>query len=349
MILNERKIKILEAIINDYVSTAEPIGSRTIAKKYDLGISSATIRNEMSDLEEMGLIVQPHASSGRVPSDKGYRLYVDKFMSQKELSEEQMLFLHNMISNNINQIDYLIQETAKAISLLTHYTTIVTEPQAKKTILKHLQLIPLDESNLLLVLVTDGKIVRNHNIHLKNVPDIDILNRLSNILNSYLQGHSLEEIDIRVVTKLKTELSEYGELLGEVLSAVVEIIQSIDNVQVFLSGTKNLLGFPEFSDVEKAKGIFQTLEEKEMLITLLGNSTDEDVQIIIGNENDMEQMKDCSVIKTNYKLGDQVYGSIGIIGPTRMDYSQVVSVLRGLVKNIDVVLKALAKSDGNSS
>ncbi len=347
MILNERKIKILEAIISDYISTAEPIGSRTIAKKYDLGISSATIRNEMSDLEEMGLIVQPHASSGRVPSDKGYRLYVDKFMRQKDLAEEQMLFLHNMISNNINQIDYLIQETAKAISMLTHYTTIVSEPQSQKTILKHLQLIPLDETSIVLVLVTDGKIVRNHNLQVKETPSIDVLNKLSNILNTYFQGHSLEEIDIATVTKLKREFSEHSELLSEVLTSVVEIIQSIDNVQVFLSGTKNILGFPEFSDVEKAKGIFQTLEEKELLITLLGNSSNEDVQIIIGNENSMEQMKDCSLIKTNYKLGNQIYGSIGIIGPTRMDYSQVVSVLRGLVKNIDVVLKAL--SSENSS
>ena len=341
MFLNERKIRILEAIINDYIQTAEPIGSRTIAKRYNLGISSATIRNEMSDLEDMGFIIQPHASAGRVPSDKGYRLYVDTLMHQRELTEEEADYLQQIISNNISQINYLMQETAKAIALLTKCTTIVSEPQVKKTKIKNVQMVPVDENSFVMVLVTDARVVKNHMLHVEQAPSYEELSYFSALLNKALSGRSIEELDNGLVRSISERIGN-DNILMPVLQAIIGSLKAEDEVQVYTSGVRNILGFPEFSDLEKAKLIFKALEEKEMLITLLDQDNGGDIQIIIGEENNLEQLRGCSIIKSSYKIGAQNFGSIGIIGPTRMDYSQAVSVLDGIMKKITAVIKALS-------
>lgn len=344
MILNERKIKILEAIINDYIETAEPIGSRTIAKKYDLGISSATIRNEMSDLEELGLIVQPHTSSGRVPSSKGYRLYVDRLMNYREISKEQSDFLQNVISENINQIDYLMRQTAKALSLMTNYTTVVSEPKTKKTYVKHIQLVPLDERSIVAVVVTDNKVIKNQVIHLNSVPDVDELNKISSVVNDIIKKYSAEQIKTEMQGDLCDDSVVYNDIIKAVFEAVFEVIQEEEDIAFYTSGVNNILDFPEFSDIAKAKGIFKALEEKQTLIDLLDKSkenSDSQIQILIGDENNTELLKDCSIIKTKYNVGNAV-GTIGIIGPTRMDYAQTVAVLNAIVKNINDVIKALS-------
>ena len=342
MILNDRKIKILEAIITDYIQTAEPIGSRTIAKKYDLGVSSATIRNEMSDLEEMGFIIQPHASSGRVPSDRGYRFYVDRMMGHRELTKEEESFLYDMACNNITQIDYLMQETAKAIALLTNYTTIASEPKIKKTKVKYVQLMPLDEVSIVMLLVTDSKAVRNQVINLRSAPSHEVLGEISVLLSNYLHGCSLENISMDMASLLsETAIDE--DIFMPVLSAIVETIEAEDNVQIFTSGVKNILAFPEFNDLEKAKSIFQALEEKKVLITLLDNDSQESIKVVIGEENSLAQMKDCSIISAHYSLFDQSMGSIGIIGPTRMNYPQVISILSSISKYVNTVLQTLKK------
>ncbi|MDR3239689.1 MAG: heat-inducible transcriptional repressor HrcA [Clostridiales bacterium] len=342
MILNDRKIRILEAIINDYIQTAEPIGSRTIAKKYDLGISSATIRNEMSDLEEMGFIIQPHASSGRVPSDKGYRLYVDRLMQRRELTDEEMLLLQKMIAGSIHQIDYIMRETASAIAILTKCATIVSEPQIKKTRIRHIQFVPVDEKSFVMVLVTDGKAVKNRLIYLNQTLDEDTMIRLSKLLSENLRGCCFEDIDVSMAHEFAEQFRMPEDLLLAVLNAASDVIHTEDDVQIYTSGVKNILSFPEFSDVEKAKNMFQALEEKDMLITLLGSGNSEKIQVVIGAENNMELLEDCSVIKANYRVGSQNFGSIGVIGPKRMDYSQAVSVLSGILKHINAVIKALS-------
>lgn len=344
MILNERKIRILEAIINDYIETAEPIGSRTIAKKYDLGVSSATIRNEMSDLEELGLIVQPHTSSGRVPSSKGYRLYVDRLMNRRELTKEQSEFLQDVITQNINQIDYLMKQTAKALSAMTKYTTVVSEPKTKKAAVKHVQLVPLDEKSVIAVIVTDNKVIKNHVINIDNVPEIEGLNKISNVVNDIIKSYPPEQIKRDMNKDLSESLGEYEELIKAVFKAVFEVIREEEDVSFYTSGVNNILDFPEFADLEKAKSLFKALEEKETLIDLLdknANTNDSQIQILIGDENDTELLKDCSIIKTKYNVGNAV-GTIGIIGPTRMDYAQTVAVLNAIVKNINDVIKALS-------
>ncbi len=350
MILNERKIKILEAIINDYIATAEPIGSRTIAKKYNLGISSATIRNEMSDLEELGFIIQPHTSSGRVPSDMGYRLYVDRLLRFRELTKQETDFLRNTVAENINHIEYLMRKTAKALALLTNYTTVVSEPKCQEIKIKHVQVIPFDETSVITVIVTDNKVVKNNVIKVNHAPEPDILNQISNIVNQTLKEYSFSEISSKEAYSQFLS-SPYGKLIDDVFISVLKTAYDERNMRVYTSGVNNILDFPEFSDIEKAKSVFKALEEKDMLISILEcdkEKTEEkksglgNIKILIGNENSMEQLKDCSIIKTDYKYGKNSYGSIGIIGPTRMNYAQVIPVLNSIVNNINDVIKALS-------
>ncbi len=348
MALNDRKIQILQAIINNYIETAEPVGSRTIAKKYNLGISSATIRNEMSDLEEMGFILQPHASSGRIPSDMGYRLYVDHLMQKKELGEEEQRYLQSIISRDISQIDFLMEETAKALSVLTNYTTIISEPKGQRTRMKQIRLIPLDSVSVLLVIATEGNFIKNHVIKMGCVPTEEKIFDIGICLNRLLQGCALREIDTLLVARMQEELWEYRELLPPILKAIETTMRSAEKVQLHMSGTKNILAFPEFADIQKAKSLFQALEEKDVLVTLLEESKNNDLQVLIGSENTVQSMQDCSVITATYKMGDNTRGTIGIVGPTRMDYSQVISVLNGMVQNIEKVLKNLSDGDKNT-
>lgn len=344
MDLNERKIKILEAIINDYIETGEPIGSRTIAKKYDLGVSSATIRNEMSDLEDLGLIIQPHTSSGRVPSDKGYRLYVDKFMGQRELTEEETAFLKNVISSNINHMDYLMEQTAKALSMLTNYTTVVSKPKIDKINIKHIQLMPLDELSIIAVLVTENKDIKNIVINIDKELSQDKLMSISNSLSNIIKNYSLDKIKQEIILNKKTIFSEEEQIIKLVFQEIFKVFQEEEEIKLYTSGVNNILDFPEFSDIEKAKTIFQTFEEKDVLINIFGKNNNEmnnSIQILIGNENSIEPLKDCSIVKTEYKIANAI-GTIGIIAPTRMDYAKAVSVLNGITKNINDVLKGLS-------
>ena len=341
--LSERKIKILEAIVMDYIATAEPIGSRTIEKKYNFGISSATIRNEMSDLEDLGLIQQPYTSSGRVPSDLGYRLYVDKLMHHRPLTDEETMFLQLMIMNNIHHVDYLMQETAKAISSLTRYATIVSEPREKKPALRHIQLMPMDERSILVIWVTDTKAVKNKTLPVTDPPNYDSLTRLSKVLNNTLKNQAIDSMDRKTLDALLTAFGKHANILMPILGVLADAQKA--EGQVYTSGVNNFLAFPEFADREKVLGIFEALEEREMLITLFGKEFSEDVQVIIGSENHIESLKNCSIIRADFSLGDQG-GVIGIIGPTRMDYSQAISVMKGMLHNINKVLEALEMKGG---
>ena len=281
MSLSDRKMKILHAIINDYIATAEPVGSRTIAKKYDFGLSSATIRNEMSDLEEMGFIIQPHASAGRIPSDLGYRLYVDSLMQQTEIAENQKGLLMGMLQGNINQIDYLMDQTAKVLSAMTNYTSIISEPIIKSTKLNKISYLSLDSSTLVIIVAAEGAIVKNYTFNVEYMPNDDELFYAANVINKAISGNIMDGIDRSVIDRLNKELPGYGEIIGLTVKAIEKTAKSTESIQFHLSGTNNILTFPEFSDVEKAKNLMQSLEEKESLKTLLANPKNDggDVQI----------------------------------------------------------------------
>jgi len=343
MTLSDRQLKILEAIVNDYIQTAEPIGSRTIAKKYSMGISSATIRNEMSDLEDMGFITQPHTSSGRVPSQKGYRFYVDSMMPKKTLTPDESLLLQRMIINNIYQVEHMMKETASALARLTRYPAIVSEPYLKKTKIKHVQMIPVDDKSIYLVLVTDTKSVKNQPLTLPAAPDYEELNRLSHMLNHYLSGKTIREIDRPLIDKMLVSFGHQAHTLMPILGVIVGLIQDEDDMRVFTSGVKNILAFPEFADIRKAEAIFQALEERDALIAILNQPQSDGIQIIIGTENSLDILKNCSLVKANYTIGNGT-GSIALIGPTRMDYGHAVSALQGILQNIQHVLQAFSEA-----
>ncbi|MDR3090758.1 MAG: heat-inducible transcriptional repressor HrcA [Clostridiales bacterium] len=337
--LNDRRIRILEALITEYITTAEPIGSRTIAKKYDLGVSSATVRNEMSDLYDLGLIIQPHASSGRIPSDKGYRLYVDSFMRRGELMPEQEDFLRQTIESNISHIGYLMRETAKAIAALTNYTAVAAKTSANRDKIKHIQLLPFDEKNALMVLITEGKSVKNLAVPVPRQAD---LQTLSAELNGAFSGAALEGGALADRAAL---LASRGACPPETLSAVVKVMgeSSADEVYVYTSGVNNILAFPEFSNIERAKEIFNALEDKQFLLSLMTKGHGGgDLQIFIGEENDDAPMRNCSVIRGDFKAAGSFVGSIGIIGPTRMDYSQATAVLSSIVRRINTLIGAFS-------
>jgi len=334
--LDARKIRILEAIITDYIATAEPIGSRTIAKKYDLGISSATIRNEMSDLEEMGYITQPHASSGRIPSERGYRLYVDGLMGATRLSVEQEDFLLASISGGLERIDNLMGDVARAISILTNYTAVASEPQMARVGISHVQLVPVDEARLALVIVTSAKTVKNHMVSLNNPPPLSALNSISLVLTHFLANKGVADINKKLIAKIGAEFEKIGaaaDILDAIIPAIIASLRQEQAVRLHTSGIKNILAFPEFSNLEKAREIFQMLEERETLATML--TGDEDIRIAIGSEINMPAMSDCSIIKARVRLGDGMVGHIAIIGPTRMDYSRGLSVINSILQKIE--------------
>lgn len=341
MSLDERKLKILQAIITDYIATAEPVGSRTIAKKYDLGVSSATIRNEMSDLEEMGFIIQPHASSGRIPSDLGYRLYVDRMLKQQKLGDEDKKIVNTMINRNVNQIEYLMNETARLISKMTNYTTIFSEPVVKNTTFNKVRFMSLNDKDLMIIVAAEGNVIRNKIVSLHYMPDEDRLYEISRVISDKLHGQIIENIDTALVDQLYNDLNGYDEIVSLLMDFIDEIGKSSGMGKLHFSGTNNILAFPEFSDVEKAKSLFKTLEKTDSLSNLLAENTGKDMQVYIGNETGIEEMKDCSIVTTTYEFGDNITGTIGILGPTRMDYSQVVSVLNSMVENIEGVLTNL--------
>ena len=342
MYLDERKIKILKAIIKDYILTGEPVGSRTISKKYELGVSSATIRNEMSDLEDRGFIIQPHTSAGRIPSDKGYRLYVDKLMEYETIEDKGLKLFERILEQKINQIDELMKEVAKLLSSFTNYTSMVSSPHIKKTKLKHLQLIPLDTRSVMLIIVTDANIVTNNVIRMDIPADYDTLNVLSNMLNESLKGLTIEEINLPLIQKLKVKMGIYGEIVSSILDAIDHTIQMKDTPEIYLSGTMNILNFPEFEDLVKAKQLFHTLEEKELLASLLAKVTTDGIKVTIGEENEIDEMKHCSIVTASYDIDGKTVGTIGVIGPTRMEYSKAVSVLSYISKNLDKLLRKIA-------
>jgi heat-inducible transcriptional repressor len=337
MELTERKLNILKAIVKDYIETAEAVGSRTISKKYNLGVSAATIRNEMADLEELGYLIQPHTSSGRVPSEKGYNLYVDSLMNGSELNDIEKHLIEETIHNNMNYMKDMIHETSKLISKLTNYTTIaVTKNVSNQSNIKHIQLVGLDTKTIVLVIVTDKGDIKNTNLMANMTIDQSKLNIISDNLTKKLSGKSITEIDEDFLNYIKYEISESSLFIDELVDALNFHIEENDT-SMSLSGTTNIFNYPEFSDVLRAKTFLNMLEEKENISNMLKSKgiQKENLNIIIGSDNECEVAKDCSIITATYNIDKDVVGKISLIGPTRMDYAKVYSILNymGLLLN----------------
>jgi len=338
--LDERKEKILKAIIQTYLETGEPVGSRTISKYSDLKLSSATIRNEMSDLEELGYIIQPHTSAGRIPSDKGYRFYVDQIIKEKDSQVNEM---QELMIQRVDRVELLLKQMAKLLASNTNYATLVSGPNYHQTKLKFIQLSKVEANKLLIVVVVEGNIIRNSFVTLdEELSDEELLN-LNILLNNSLNGLTIQEINLGVIAKLKEQAGAHRQVVDFVLNEVSEAIGSQDeDLQIYTSGATNIFKYPELSDTKKASELISTLEQKELLKGLLeenqsqpDTASDTEIQVYIGDETPVKTMKDCSIVTANYILGDGLKGTIGIIGPKRMDYEKVVGTLRSLVSQLN--------------
>ena len=338
--LDERKVKILNAIIKNYLETGEPVGSRTISKYTDLNLSSATIRNEMSDLEDLGYIVQPHTSAGRIPSDKGYRFYVNNLIAEKD---KEVADMQEWMIEKTEKMESLLKNVAKTLANNTQYATLVSAPSVVSNRLKFVQLSAVDEHQVLSVVVMDGNIVKNKIINVDKPLDNETMLKLNMLLNTNLNGLAVDQINLAVISRLKEQAGIHDEIVEQVLDTVAETITEGDDLQVYTSGATNIFKYPELADSKKASELLDTFEEKQSLIELLNDSSSENestgIQVYIGDESPISTMKDCSIVTATYELGDGVKGTIGIVGPKRMDYENVVDNIKSLKGQLDKLLK----------
>ena len=336
----DRKAIILKAIIKNYMETGEPVGSRTISKLPELNLSSATIRNEMSDLEDMGYILQPHTSAGRIPSDKGYRFYVDEILREKEIETEAF---KDLMFKKVDRLETLLKQLAKIIARDTNYAAMISGPSIHSNKVKFLQLSKIDKFKLLLVTVAEGNIINNKIIDIDSeISESEILN-LNLLINTSLNGLTVEEINLSIMNKLRTDAGVYGDIVDKVLREVAAVFKSAtDNLEIYTSGTKNIFKYPEISDREKASQLVNAFEEKDKLKEILAGVNDDDsdgIRVYIGNEVPISDMRDLSVVTANYEIGEGLRGSIGIVGPKRMDYEKVLKTIKTVMASLDEQFK----------
>lgn len=327
MQIDDRKLRILQAVIADYISTAQPIGSRTIARKYKLGISSATIRNEMSDLEEMGYLEQPHTSAGRVPSERAYRLYVDRLMRIRNLPRKEKESIIKELGDSIDEIESIIRKTARIMSQLTKYTSLVINPYLKDCRLRHIHFILLDSHSLVAVIVTDSGMVKNTIIKTADPVNAEYLESLTRVANDKLEGITIEELNRCIASEDYRRLAHRYSHLDSLIPILIEGLGTRRSGDVYADGMSNIFNFPEYADISRAKNLLELIEEKEQLMEIMSRIGGKGVVVSIGSELDNTYMKDCSIVTASYRAGNDEIGRIGVIGPTRMEYERVIAVL----------------------
>ncbi|GAW93454.1 heat-inducible transcriptional repressor HrcA [Calderihabitans maritimus] len=336
--LDSRKRKILQAIVQDYIATAEPVGSRTIARKYNLGVSPATVRNEMADLEEMGLLEQPHTSAGRIPSDQGYRYYVDCLMEKHQLADEERDYIRQKYTQKVKEIEEVIQRTSQLLSDLTNYTSLILAPHLGKSSIHQIQLISILPGKALVVIVTTAGVVENQILDVPESITPRDLERISAVFNEKLRGKALNEIKKLSLRELYSDLAKQKHVLNLVLELLEEILLMEKEEKVYLGGTLNIFEQPEFKNVERLKNLLKNLEEENILRSLLLETSKSGLTITIGGENRYEGFRDCSVITATYEVNNEVVGTIGILGPTRMEYSKAVAIVEIIAEHLSEAL-----------
>ncbi len=342
--LDSRKEKILKAIIDDYILTGIPVGSRTLSKRQEIGVSSATIRNDMADLEELGYLQQPHTSAGRIPSDLAYRLYVDKLMPMTELSVEEAEQINNIFDNKIEQINEVVEKTADVISKATNHISVVLAPQLKTAKVNKIQLVKINDSKVLVLIITESGLVKQKVIKVTSDISDEYIVMLSGMLTEHLHGKPILQANEIIETAFKAEMQAHEKLFKSLLSSIYDTAQTHTKKDIILGGANNIFNYPEYRDIDKAKGFLEVLETKDVLYSMLNDATDLEFSISIGHENSHDEMKDCSVVTATYKIGDKKLGSFGVIGPTRMDYSKVVMILNHISKSLNHTLEGFIES-----
>ena len=342
MELSDRKLRILKAIIDDYIDTGVPVGSRTLSKKPELDYSSATIRNEMADLEELGYLDQPHTSAGRTPSDKAYRLYVDRLMHIDGITKDEAMFIRNYFDKRLNEVGEVLESAAKALSDATKHISMVTAPQLDDVKLKRIQLVKITETKAMLIFVTDNGLVQDQMINIPVAMESRQMEMLSNMLTDMVHNVPLKGAQDIIQKAGAKSIDEQKAVMNEILDA---INVSRERKELVFGGAQNIFNYPEYKDITKAQHFLQLLETKDMLYKVLTGSTDLEFSIRIGRENPYDDFKDMSIVTATYKVGGEKIGSFGVIGPTRMDYARVLSVLNYVGMSLSDILSCLLETD----
>jgi heat-inducible transcriptional repressor len=340
MIMDERKLKILQLVIKDFIINAEPVGSKTIKEKSSLGISSATIRNEMARLEALGYLIQPYTSSGRIPSELGYRIYVDNLMKLNVLNYTEREVIKNLLLNNLIEVEDVIKQGLEILTKMTDMTAIVSLPQFNKSKLTNLKLININNSKVLLVFVSDTGTVKNIQLPLEGISQ-EILDLIAKVMLTKLRGSNISEITIKKISKIKSELPHFREVIDYIVPVLRETLKNMDDIEVKLDGINKIFDLPEFQDVKKVKEFLATLEDKDVLRNLLSCELDNKISIKIGKEVGLEEIDGCSVISAGYKISGFQVGRIGVIGPIRMNYPSVISTVNYVADTLTEIFSGI--------
>ncbi|OIK16611.1 heat-inducible transcriptional repressor HrcA [Bacillus sp. MUM 116] len=338
--LTDRQLLILKVIVDDFTRSAQPVGSRSLSKKEEISFSSATIRNEMADLEDLGFLEKTHTSSGRVPSEKGYRYYVDHLLSPQELNQHDVSIIQSIFAERIFEFEKIIQKSAKILSELTNYTSIVLGPAASINKLKKIQIIPLNKETAVAIFVTDTGHVENRTFYLPPNVDAGDLEKTVNILNERLTSVPLEELSGKIYKEVALLLKQHIHNYDFMMKTIMESLKMPVNEKLFLGGKTNILSQPEFHDLSKIRSLLTMIDQEDWLYNLIRNES-EGLNVKIGRENENSAMENCSLITATYSVGAEKLGTIAILGPTRMEYSRVISLLQLLSKDLSSVLTKL--------
>ncbi len=340
MVLDERKQRILQAVIQDYITSAEPVGSRTIARKYDLGVSAATIRNEMFDLEMLGYLEQPHTSAGRVPSSKGYRFYVDCLLKPAAVSNDEKQFVCSWFQDKMSDVDQIFRSTAKVLSKITHNVTLVMAAQQVSSKLKYIRFLPLDYRRAIMIVVTDAGQIENCIYPKAESMDIDDLNVVAEKLTHYLAGTPMTDINMDMLEQFHEAIVGDLELYRLAFQSIRQAFRR--EHQVYKGGAMELLNKPEFQNVNKAKNLFTLLEEQDIVANLLydgGRGPEQTVTVRIGEEAKLSPINDCSIIEATFTADEVVLGKIAVLGPKRMEYANIIGRLEFLKLHVTHLLE----------
>jgi len=338
MDLSERKLCILKAVIDDYITTGFPVGSGTISKKHGFELSSATIRNEMADLEELGFLDQPHTSAGRIPSHKAYRYYVDRMMKIAKLNAQEAGRIRGYFEDKMSEIEQVMEKAAQVLSETTHQISMVLRPQLRKSIIKRIQMVKITQHKAILLVVTNAGLVKDSVIVVPEGISADYMEMISKLLTEKLSGKTLEDAEKDLVACLNENIRENNELVTDIVSAIETSVEPHGRNGIVLGGTQNVIDYPAYMSVEKAKNFIAVLESKDMLYDLMKKATQLEFSVKIGHENEEKELFDMSVVTATYKINGKSLGSFGVIGPTRMDYSKIVSILGYVSNSLNSVL-----------
>ncbi len=339
MALDDRKRMILQAIVEDYINTAEPVGSRSISKKPELNLSAATIRNEMGDLEDMGLLIQPHTSAGRVPSTGGYRLYVDSLMEKYEMTALEIEEIKQAASKKKQELEKIIHDVAAAFSGITGLPVIGVLPGTEASVVKNIKLVKVDSFSVMLIISDKSGLIKNKLLRLNQDISDEFAEQISLILNENLAGLTLSEINLSNIMEVRTAIGHNFEILTSVMELVHEAVSEIDTKQIFIDGLSNIFRFPEYSNVEKVKQLFEVVENKENLNRIITEAAPTNgTKLLIGEEIPIDELKSNSVILSPYKASENLIGVLGVLGPARMDYSKIISALEFFTQQLSSIL-----------